>query len=187
MYSIPSSCASGLASRNARMMGAPNQSTSPISAPAQVIIISAQVNILLASFSSCLPRAIEIGTADPTATRSEREKLIITKGNAILIAAKAVSPRIFPMKIPSKSPKIALASILIAPGIAAIKKRRVMLVFKKNSLCSIFSSSDILPIYYRQLSRESQWIYTKTLFIVLMQLGGEYCHSLIWSSPSAIK
>ena len=41
----------------------------PINAPAPEIIKRAQVNILLASFSSCLPRAIEIGTAEPTATR----------------------------------------------------------------------------------------------------------------------
>ena len=58
------------------------------------IIRTEQEKTLFAVLWSFFPRAIEIGTDAPTPIRSASEKFIITKGMAILIAAKAPSPSI---------------------------------------------------------------------------------------------
>ena len=66
----------------------------PITMDAINIIITEQVKVLLALLWSSLPSATEIGAEAPTAMRSEIEKLINTRGIAILIAAKALSPKV---------------------------------------------------------------------------------------------
>ena len=72
-------------------------------APVPTIIRQAQVKILLAAFSSFWPSRTEMGTAEPTPMRSARAKLMITKGIARLMAAKAVSPSTCPTRMPSMS------------------------------------------------------------------------------------
>ena len=61
------------------------------------------VNKLSASFFSPSPRLMAMGTEDPTPMRSARAKLMMTRGMEKFKAAKAVSPRKCPIKIPSKS------------------------------------------------------------------------------------
>ena len=56
---------------------------------------------LLALARSPRPSAMEMGTDEPTPTRSASEKLIMTKGMARLTAANAASPSRCPIKAPS--------------------------------------------------------------------------------------
>ena len=65
------------------------------------IMIQALVKMISALSFLPLPRKMDIGTEEPTPIRSAREKLMMTKGSARLSAAKAVSPRKWPTKIPS--------------------------------------------------------------------------------------
>ena len=65
--------------------------------------MQAQVNTLLASLRSPRPRATEMGTDEPTPTRSDRAKLMMTKGMARLRAAKDVPSRKLPTRMPSIS------------------------------------------------------------------------------------
>ena len=78
-----------------------------------------------------------MGTEEPTPIRSASEKLMITKGMARFSAAKAVSPRIRPTKIPSRSWYRAEASMLTAPGTAAMKKSFVGETLENRYLESI--------------------------------------------------
>ena len=64
----------------------------PIITEAMKISTTEHEKTLFAVFSSFLPKAIEIGTDAPTATRSVKEKLIIIMGKAIFTAANAASP-----------------------------------------------------------------------------------------------
>ena len=80
-----------------------------------------QENTLFAVFSSFLPSAMEIGTEAPTPTRSAIEKFIITRGIAILTAANAASPNLWPINIPSNMLYIDMANILTMPGNATVK------------------------------------------------------------------
>ena len=73
----------------------------PTAAPAPTIITQAQEKMLLASSSCFRPKLMEMGTEEPTPIRSARAKLMITKGMARFSAAKAVSPRNCPTKMPS--------------------------------------------------------------------------------------
>ena len=82
--------------------GASAYSSAPTAAPATIIIITAQVKMLSASRFSPRPRLTDTGTDEPTPMRSARAKLIITNGIARLSAAKAVSPRYWPTKTPSR-------------------------------------------------------------------------------------
>ena len=75
----------------------------PISTPAPRISRQAQVNTLLASLRSPRPRATEMGTDEPTPTRSDRAKLMMTNGMARLRAAKDVLSRKLPTRMPSIS------------------------------------------------------------------------------------
>ena len=76
--------------------------TVPITSAAIKISRIEQEKILLAVFSSFLPSAMDMGTEEPTPTRSDREKLIRITGKAILTAAKAASPSFWPMNMPSR-------------------------------------------------------------------------------------
>lgn len=58
---------------------------------------------MFASCSSFLPRLMEIGTEEPTPIRSASAKLMMTKGIARFSAAKGVSPKNCPTKMPSRS------------------------------------------------------------------------------------
>ena len=62
-----------------------------------------------------------MGTDEPKPIRSASEKLMMTNGMARLSAANAVPPRNWPTNTPSIVWYSAEASMLIAPGIAAIK------------------------------------------------------------------
>lgn len=101
--------------------GAARYSTAPMAAPVPTMSRQAQVKMLLASWSSLRPRAMEMGTAEPTPIRSAREKLMMTKGMARFRAAKAVLPTNCPTNRPSSRPYRAEASMLTAPGMAAMK------------------------------------------------------------------
>ena len=81
--------------------GAAANRTPPTATPARTISRQAQVKMLWASFSFFFPRAMAMGTADPTPIRSAREKLMMTKGMARFTAAKAVAPKNRPTKTPS--------------------------------------------------------------------------------------
>ena len=87
---------------------------------------------------------MEMGTADPTPIKSASEKLIITKGMARLIAAKAVAPKNWPTNIPSSVWYNAEASILIAPGIEASKNSLSGGVFENNAVEFIYVVSSFL-------------------------------------------
>lgn len=84
----------------------------------------AQVKMLLARSSWPLPRLMEMGTADPTPMRSASAKLMMVNGIARFMAANAVEPRNCPTKTPSMVCHSAEASMLMAPGMAAVKKSR---------------------------------------------------------------
>ena len=64
----------------------------PSMADAMRIRMTATEKMLSASFFLPCPRLMEIGTDDPTPIRSATAKLMMTKGIARLIAAKAVLP-----------------------------------------------------------------------------------------------
>ena len=68
---------------------------------------------------------MEMGTALPRPIKSARAKLMMTRGMARLNPAKAVSPKMRLMKMPSATWYRAEASIPIEPGIAALKNSRV--------------------------------------------------------------
>ena len=93
--------------------------------------------MLLASFSSRRPRAMEMGTAAPTPIRSARAKLMMTKGMARFRAAKEVLPRNCPTNRPSKSWYKAEASMLTEPGRAAVKNSLTGGVLANKTLGSI--------------------------------------------------
>src|SRR5699024_4254100 len=95
--------------------------TAPITAPAPTIKKQAQVKMLLAFCRSFWPRATEMGTDEPTPTRSAREKLMMTKGMARLRAANEVESRKLPTKMPSISWYSEEASMPTAPGREAMK------------------------------------------------------------------
>ena len=80
---------------------------------------------------------MEMGTEDPTPTRSAREKLMITKGMARLRAAKAVASRKLPTKTPSRSWYKEEASMLTAPGTEAMKNSLTGGVLAKSAVESI--------------------------------------------------
>ena len=69
--------------------------------------------------------------------RSAREKLMMTKGMARLMAAKAVAPAKWPTKMPSKVWYRAEASMLMAPGIEARKKSLKGGVLANNAVAFI--------------------------------------------------
>ena len=81
-----------------------------------------------------------MGTAEPSPIRSAREKFITTKGKAKLSAANAVSPKMRPTNIPSSSPYKADASMLNAPGRAAIKNNFIGGVLAKRFLEFMYPS-----------------------------------------------
>ena len=64
---------------------------------------------------------MEMGTALPRPIKSARAKLMMTRGIARLNPAKAVSPKMRLMKMPSATWYRAEASIPIEPGMAALK------------------------------------------------------------------
>ena len=100
--------------------------------PVPMIIRMLQEKMLFASCSCFLPRQTEMGTAEPTPIRSDNAKLMMTKGMARLIAAKAVAPRNWPTRMPSKVWYRADASMLTMPGIDAIRKSFTGVVFAKK-------------------------------------------------------
>ena len=112
LSSAPINLAKGSAAKNI---------TVPIITDAIKIKTMEHEKILLAVVSSFLPSAIEIGTDAPTPTRSASEKFIITRGIAILTAAKATSPNFCPINTPSMMLYIDIANILIIPGNATVK------------------------------------------------------------------
>ena len=113
--SAPIIRASGSAAKNMML---------PISTAARKIIMTAQEKTLFAVSWSPFPSAMDIGAEAPTPIRSAREKLIITSGMAILMAAKALSPRVWPMNMPSTMLYRDIANMLIMPGIATTKNSR---------------------------------------------------------------
>ena len=102
-YCTASPASSPSAPIRVRRAGAARKRTAPMRAPVPKISRQAQVKILLAARSSPWPRRTEMGTEEPTPIRSARAKLIITKGIARLMAAKAASPRTWPTSTPSIS------------------------------------------------------------------------------------
>ena len=144
-YSIASPANSPSAPIRRIRSGASRNKMPPIRIPAAKIRIQAHVKILFASFSFPAPRAIEIGTAEPTPIRSAREKLMTTKGMARLMAANAVAPRNCPTNTPSMVRYSALASMLTAPGTEARKNSFSGGVFENNSTESIGPFYTSLP------------------------------------------
>ena len=108
----------------ARSAGAPRYIVAPVTAPVTRIRIVAHVKTLFASARSPRPSATEMGTADPTPMRSASAKFTITNGIARLMAANAVAPTNWPTNTPSSVCHSDEASMLTAPGTAAMRKRR---------------------------------------------------------------
>ena len=102
-YRAASSASSPSAPMSSISRGAEQKRAAPTSAPAPTIIRQAQVKMLLAAASSFWPSRTEMGTAEPTPMRSARAKLMMTKGMARLMAAKAASPSTCPTRMPSMS------------------------------------------------------------------------------------
>ena len=139
--------------------GAAKNSSPPIARPARKIRTIARENILFASSPLPSPSAIDIGTEEPTPMRSAREKFMITKGIARLMAANAVLPRKRPTKTPSSVWYIADASMPMAPGSAAFRKSLPGFVFTKRLCCSMFLIFVFLQFLFKSVRKIRTGIY----------------------------
>ena len=139
--------------------GAAKNNSPPIARPARKIRTIARENILFASSPLPSPSAIDIGTEEPTPMRSAREKFMITKGIARLMAANAVLPRKRPTKTPSSVWYIADASMPMAPGSAAFRKSLPGFVLTKRLCCSMFLIFVFLQFLFKSVRKIRTGIY----------------------------